>query len=107
MYVTLKVFWIWELFVIAPENNEVTNYKVLLSSESEKNVLVDENLLDGEEPLKIESEDCFVLEMDTFLILEYIKQAISVIVDLKLEDFHQESTTSMHKSSVNRKDPNH
>ena len=63
----------------------------LNSSHDQSKFFVENNLLADEDPFQVEQEDAFVLEMDSFLIIEYIKQAIGVIIDFKLEDFNQEA----------------
>jgi hypothetical protein len=44
-------------------------------------------LIPGERPLKVKKDDAFVTSMDPFLICEYVKQAVGVILDLKLDEF--------------------
>ena len=37
----------------------------------------------------MQSEDRLVFKMDTFLVIEYIKTAINVVLDIKFEEIEQ------------------
>lgn len=37
----------------------------------------------------LQSEDRMVFKMDTFLVIEYIKTAINVVLDIKFEEIEQ------------------
>ena len=46
----------------------------------------------------MQSEDRLVFKMDTFLVIEYIKTAINVVLDIKFEEIEQklaDNTTNM------------
>ena len=37
----------------------------------------------------LQSEDRLIFKMDTFLVIEYIKTAINVVLDIKFEEIEQ------------------
>ena len=45
----------------------------LSSSQRDNYFYAESNLLPDEQPFQVNNEDAFVLEMDSFLIIEYIK----------------------------------
>ena len=47
----------------------------------------------------MDPEDAFVLEMEPFLIIEYIKQAMLVIIELRLNEFNQSRSRDVKKDS--------
>ena len=48
----------------------------------------------------LESEDRLVFEMDTFLVIEYIKMAIGVVLEIKFEEIERKLKQQSDSSSV-------